>query len=470
VRALLHDLAVLEHDDQVGAGAVAVQPNGRIVVAGGHEEFDLARYNANGTLDTGFGGDGKVTTDFGYEGERATAVVVQPNGKIVAAGRAGPYFALARYNTDGTPDTSFGENGIVTTDFPNTDFDNANALVLQPDGKLVAAGLTWPDIDSPKEIGLVRYNSDGSLDTGFGEGDGLITTVFPESEGDVANALLLRPNGKLVAVGTVHDFPNGIGKGEVGLVQYEADGSLDTGFGEGDGMASARATTQATSAALAPNGQIVVAGGWESFATGRFNADGSLDSAYDGTHALFPGWHGEGRLAYGVAVQKDGRVIAAGTIEDEETGEVDYALARYDATDGSNDTSFGEGGMVTTDFEGSKGSARAIALQPDGKIVVAGSAADGFGVVRYEGSPPPPAPPPTPEPPAPEPPAEETATPPSSAPAGDTTQPTKHAHKKKHSHKRRRHRRCGKAEHRGAKSRGAKRSCERKHHGGHRLR
>jgi uncharacterized delta-60 repeat protein len=393
-------------DDDSGARAVAVQPNGKIVMAGGRKDFDLARYNPDGTPDAGFSGDGKLTTDFGYEEEGANAVVVQPNGKIIAAGEAGPFFALARYNSDGTPDASFGGgDGLVLTDFPETDFDSANALALQPDGKIVLAGRAWPDTDSPEQIALARYNGDGSLDTGFGEAkNGLVVTVFPKSEGDVANTILRRPDGKLIAVGTVHDFPSGIGKGDVGLVQYNADGSLDTGFGGGDGMASARSVTQAMSAALAPNGQIVVAGGWENFLTGRFNADGSVDAGYDGTNALFPGWHGTGRLAYAVQAQKDGRVIAAGRIQDEETGEVDYAVARFDV-DGSNDTSFGGDGMVTTDFEGSKNGARAIALQPDGKIVVAGGAEGGFGVIRYEGGPlaPPPPPPPVvkPGPPAP---------------------------------------------------------------------
>lgn len=442
--------------DDSQARAVAVQPSGKIVAAGGRKDFDVARYNADGSPDTDFSGDGKLTTDFGYEEEGANAVAIQPNGKIVVAGEAGPLFALARYNADGTPDTSFSGDGKVTTDFPETEFDAANALVLQPNGKLVAAGMAWPDTESPTFIALARYESDGTLDTGFGKDeDGLVVTGFPESEGDVANALLLRPNGKLVAVGTVHDPPNGIGRGEVGLVQYDTDGSLDDKFGGGDGMASARSVTQATSAALTPSGQIVVAGGFQDFLTGRFESDGSVDTGYDGTGALFPGWHGEGRLAYAVAAQKNGRVIAAGTIQDEETGEVDYAVARYE-TDGSLDTSFGGDGMVTTEFEESKNGARAIALQTDGKIVVAGGAPDGFGVIRYEGDAPPPE--------APEQPEEKSA-PPSAGSPGATTPPTKASPKKK-----RAHRRCRKAKHQGTTSKKTKRKCRGHHHHHHRSR
>ncbi|HEX7245293.1 MAG TPA: hypothetical protein VF245_07000 [Solirubrobacterales bacterium] len=440
-------LASAAFEDESRASAVAVQPSGRIVVAGGRKDFDLAVFNANGTPDTEFSGDGRQTTDFGYEEERANAVVVQPNGKIVVAGEAGPFFALARYNADGTLDESFGGgDGKVLTDFPETDFDAANAVVVQPNGKIVAAGMAWPDTDSPQSIALARYEGDGSLDEGFGEDeDGLVVTSFPESEGDVANAILLRPSGKLVAVGTVHDPPNGTGRGEVGLVQYGTDGTPDTGFGGGDGMASARSVTQATSAALAPNGQIAVAGGFQNFLTGRFESDGSVDTSYDGEGALFPGWHGEGRLAYAVQVQKNGRVIAAGTIHDEETGAVNYAVARYE-TDGSLDTSFGEDGMVTTEFEESQNGARAIALQPDGKIVIAGGAPGGFGVIRYEGDPPPPS--------TPEPPAKGLAPPSPTGDPGDFDRLEKHPPRKKGSH-----RRCGKH-----KAKKAKRKCGRKHH------
>jgi uncharacterized delta-60 repeat protein len=380
------------------AWAVAVQPDGKIVVAGGSKDFELARYNEDGSLDTSFGGDGKVTTDFGGD-DAANAVVVQPNGEIVAAGEAGPFFALARYEKDGTLDSGFGGgDGMVTTDFPETDVDAANALVLQPNGKLVAAGMAWPDIDSPTLFALARYEKDGTLDSGFGGGDGMVTTAFPESEGDVANALLLRPGGKLVAVGTVHDYP--FGRGNVGLAQYDTDGSLDSGFGGGDGLASAVSIRQATSAALAPNGQIAAAGGWESFSAARFNSDGSLDKGFFGEGALFPGYKGTARLAYAVQVQSDGRVVAAGSVGDDVTGAADFAVARFD-TEGQLDESFGGDGMVTTDFGGALDAARAMALQPDGKIVVAGRANGDFAVARYEGDEP--APPPAVEsgPPAP---------------------------------------------------------------------
>jgi len=330
-----------------------------------------------GDLDPTFGGgDGTVTTDFGGT-DPARAVAVQPNGKIVVAGGKGD-FALARYNQDGSLDTSFDGDGTVTTDFGGN--DSADAVALQPNGKIVAAGT------SSSSFALARYNQDGSLDTGFGGGDGLVTTAFPGSEGDEGNELLRQPNGKLIVVGTTHIPP--YGRGSFALARYNADGTLDTGFGGGDGLATGIDNNPATSADLAPNGQIVAAGGWEYFRVARFNSDGSVDTGFDGTGALFPGYEGTARLASAVQVQKNGQVVAAGYVNDEGTSETDFAVARFD-TDGSLDASFGGDGMVTTDFSGGGDYARAIALQSDGKVVVVGateSSGSDFAVARYEGS------------------------------------------------------------------------------------
>lgn len=374
------------------ARAVALQSGGKIVVAGGNGDFALARYNADGSLDTGFGGgDGLVTTDFGDDHDSAKAVVVEPDGKIVAAGSAGQSFALARYNADGSPDTGFGGgDGLVTTVFPESESDSANALVVQSNGKLVAAGWTSPNPEKPTyHFALARYNADGSLDTGFSE-DGRVATSFLGDE--VARALLLQPNGKLVAVG----YSEAIGRGSFALARYNADGSLDPGFGGGDGLVTAIDNYQAISAALQPNGKIVAAGGWEYFLTARFNSNGEVDAGFDGSGALFPGYPGTARLARAVQVQKDGRIVAAGNVANEVTSDDDFGLARYDP-DGSLDTSFGGDGMVTTDVTGPFDSATALTLQPDGKVVVVGatgSPKSEFAVVRYEGGGPPPPPPP----------------------------------------------------------------------------
>ena len=220
--------------------ALVVHPNGKLVVAGSRTvlvpfglvrlavpRFALARYNPDGSLDRSFGGDGRVSTRFGFS-SGARALVLQPDGKPVAAGVSGlgtapEDFALARYNPDGNLDTSFGTGGLVRTDFGGGEL--AAALVLQPDGKLVAAGVNFFDED----IALARYNPDGNLDTSFGSG-GLVRTDFGGSES--VSALVLQPDGKLVAAGFGR-----VGRvGSFVLARYSPNGSIDTSFGAG-GMA-----------------------------------------------------------------------------------------------------------------------------------------------------------------------------------------------------------------------------------------
>jgi uncharacterized delta-60 repeat protein len=182
------------------ARALVVQ--GRKLVAAGlafssetSDDFGLARYNSNGALDRSFGTGGKVTTNITGSGspDEANALAQQADGKLVAAGgtdafATGSDFALARYNPDGTLDPSFGTGGMVTTGL-----ELAFALVVQADGKLVAAGVAGQD------FGLARYNPNGTLDASFGTG-GTVTTDFA-GDSDAAHALAVQPDGKLVAAG-----------------------------------------------------------------------------------------------------------------------------------------------------------------------------------------------------------------------------------------------------------------------------
>ena len=219
------------------ANALVVQAGGKLVAAGeagvpdgsGATDFGLARYHRDGALDRSFGTGGTVTTDFFGDGERVTALVEQPGGKVVAAGAAftgggaNPDFALARYHRDGTLDVSFGTGGKVTTDFGAHDV--ANALVVQADGKLVVAGFTFVE-PSLSSFALARYHADGSLDRSFGTG-GRVTTVFTGT--DVATALLVQADGRLVAAGDSETATNR----DFALARYNPDGTLDTRFGVG---------------------------------------------------------------------------------------------------------------------------------------------------------------------------------------------------------------------------------------------
>jgi uncharacterized delta-60 repeat protein len=187
--------------------ALAVQPDGKIVAVGAYRpagsnnaRFALARYNVSGGLDTTFGGDGKVTTNFTSGSDYAEDVVLQPGGKIVAgtAGGTGGRFALARYDESGALVSGFSGDGKVMTNF-NTGSDVATGVSVQGDGKIVTAGWSGPAQSNDYRFALARYNSDGGQDTTFG-GDGKVTTNFT-SGNDYAWDMALQANGKIVAVG-----------------------------------------------------------------------------------------------------------------------------------------------------------------------------------------------------------------------------------------------------------------------------
>ena len=344
------------------AYGVALQPDGKIVAAGntrssaiGDFDFALVRYNRDGSLDQSFSGDGRVTTDFGGGVDLAYGVALQPDGKIVAAGGSRLEFALVRYHRDGSLDQSFGGDGRVTTDFG--DVDEAHGVALQPNGKIVAAGGTSLD------FALARYNRDGSLDQSFG-GDGSVTTDFGDVMGgfDEAFGVALRPDGRIVAAGRASfDF---------GVARYNPDGSLDQSFG-GDGTVTTDfgipGGDVAFGVALQPDGRIIAAGDSSGdFGVARYNRDGSPDQSFGGDGRVTTGFSG-GDWAYAVALQPDGKIVAAGWST---TAEVVFALVRYNR-DGSLDQSFGDDGRVTTDFGGFE-VGHGVALQPDGKVVAAG--------------------------------------------------------------------------------------------------
>ncbi|MEV6050381.1 calcium-binding protein [Streptomyces sp. NPDC052107] len=369
--------------------ATAAQADGKIIAVGqsdaggGDFDFALARYNLDGSLDTTFGTGGKVTTNFGGV-DGARGVAVQTDGKIVVAGFSNTDFAVARYNTDGSLDTTFNGTGAVTTDFGGGE-DVAFGVALQADGKIVAAGST--NAFGGLDFALARYNLDGSLDTTFGTG-GKVVTDFGTGDNDIANGVVVQTDGKIVAAGS------GVSGStlDFALARYNTDGSLDTTFGTGGLVTTdfGGDNDQALGVALQNDGKIVAAGftnagGTNDFALARYNTDGSLDTTFGTGGKVITDFGGTIDEAFGVAVQTDGKIVAAGITN--AGGTFDFALARYN-TNGSLDTTFGTGGKVTTNFGGSD-VARGVTLQTDGKIVAAGSSNAGgttdFALARYLG-------------------------------------------------------------------------------------
>ena len=384
------------YDSSMGR-AVALQADGKIVVAGGtfggaSWDFALARFNSDGSLDTSFSDDGKLLTDFYGGSDGARGVVVQADGKIVAAGSAGNYysdFALVRYNSDGSLDGTFGSGGKVTTDFVSS-YDYGQAVLLQSDGKIVVAGY----IDQRGDFALARYNPDGSLDAAFGDGGKVITDFYGGSDQGCAIALYPE-NDMLVVAGHTGRWVDDYLTYDFALALYNSDGSLNTSFGVGGKVVTdVEWNDEGYALAVQPDGKIVLAGrtysglyAFPDFTLLRYNGDGSLDTTFGGDGIVITDFYAGFGINYdgadAVAIQPDGKIVAAGT-----TGS-DFVLVRYNS-DGSLDAAFANNGISRVDTGTDNERSFALALQADGKIVAAGYADYGyptgsiFTVLRYE--------------------------------------------------------------------------------------
>jgi uncharacterized delta-60 repeat protein len=368
------------------------------------EDFAVVRYDSEGHLDRSFGKHGKVTTDFPGLAAVAATVVLQPDGKILVAGTAFPEFVfagtieVARYDADGTLDPSFGSGGIVTTHCPNQGC-SAAAMALQADGKIVVAGTDYVDFSNQEssntDFAIMRYGADGKPDAGFGN-HGLVMADF-DGFNDGAQSVLVQPDGRIVAFGSATSQITGT---DFAAVRYLANGTLDASFGTG-GKARADFGTsgmdQALSAVLQPDGRIV-AGGFaqaangfqQDFALARFNADGSLDPTFNGSGTRRIDFGGCCQGVTKVLLQPDGKIVAAG-FPNTESSDADFVLVRLTAQ-GEMDRSFGHAGKVRTSFGDLNGAANGAALQADGKIVAVGFQATAgvksaqFAVARYLGT------------------------------------------------------------------------------------
>jgi uncharacterized delta-60 repeat protein len=380
--------------------AVVVQPDGKTLVAGtvdsagGDLAFGIARYNTDGSLDPTFSDDGKQLTDFSAGNDEANAVALDGD-KILVAGHSENNFAIARYNANGTLDNSFSGDGMETTVIGSSSW--GNGVAVQANGKIVVGGAARDDGTS---FAVARYNDDGSLDLTFDD-DGIQTTqTNPSIHGDedYGHAVAIQADQKIVVAGES-------GSHEFAVVRYNSDGSLDTSF-SGDGIQTTAIGVRAAGVGLAIGRDGIVVAGSAAFddessdlAVVRYDAFGEPDHAFSGdgvqtTH------HGSYTYGNGLALQLDGRIVVGGVTT--QAGEVDFALARYDA-DGTPDGTLSGDGFQTTDF-GSGDVAFGTAVGPDAKIVLAGVTygSGDFAVARYntDGSLDA-----TPSPPAPTPPA-----------------------------------------------------------------
>src|SRR5205814_6546048 len=262
---------------------VALQPDGKIIAAGtvfvdfnpgemSDTDFALARYNSDGSLDTTFGNGGMVTTDFFRNEDDAFSILIQPDGKIVAVGSANNPatfydFAAARYLSNGAIDTTFGVSGKVSTDFGDQNFDRARSAALQSDGKIVAAGFAISQNGVVQNFAVARYTSNGILDTTF-SGDGKTQIDFGNCC-QSAMKVLLQSDGKIITVGGSNGESS---EDDFLLARLSPTGALDPAFGAGGRVRTSFGDLNggANGAAFQPDGRIVAVGsqatGLEQFA------------------------------------------------------------------------------------------------------------------------------------------------------------------------------------------------------------
>lgn len=421
-----------------GTRAMALQQDGKIVVVGVTNingtvvapiatptgVFATMRYNTDGTLDTSFGpnGTGIVTYSFSGPGfvDGATGVAIQADGKIVVVGQTNiynlavapaatgtGYFGIIRYNSNGTPDLSFGPNGngTITKNFSGAgNVDGANAVSIQPDGKIIVTGGTNLGNTAPGtgSFATIRYNSNGTVDNAFGpNGNGTVTqNISGVGSVDAAFALVIQPDGKIIVAGATNTNTTVITPGIFALIRYDANGIRDTTFGT-NGIVTTSLSGNIDwlldcifGISLQPDGKILVVGGKNinagngfagvgTIVVVRYTSTGTLDSTFgqNGVAELSISTiiAGADRSDVGRAIvlQPDGKILITGQTNANGNGDANGSIfvARYNQN-GTLDTTFGSNtsGIVTTKIsvDGRRDGAWGLSLKGNGKIVVAG--------------------------------------------------------------------------------------------------
>lgn len=317
------------------ATCIAIQSDGKILVGGysnqgGNYDFAVVRYNTNGSLDLTFDTDGKVTTSIGTNHDYANAIAIQSDSKIIVVGDyyvgiSNDDIAVVRYNANGSLDPLFDGDGKVTT-IMSSGIDGAKSVVLQNDSKILVGG--FATVGSNTDFAVLRYNSDGSLDVSF-DTDGMVINPIGTGK-DEGSALALQSDGKIILVGK-----SIVGANEnFAVARYNTNGSLDvtfdtdgkvtTAFGTGDDNANALA--------LQTDGKIIVAGNTDNgsnndFAVACYNSNGSLDVSFDTDGKVTTAIASAADEANAVAIQSDGKIVVAGYSYN--GSDYDFAVVRY---------------------------------------------------------------------------------------------------------------------------------------------
>lgn len=380
------------HDRAYG---MAIQPDGKVVLAGYRGGFDdvkavVLRYTVDGALDSTFGQSGITEITVPGRSTEITAVRMQSDNKIVVAGSAadmlnGTDIMLARLLADGTLDPEFGGTGVITSGLVGLE-DRAFDLRVQPDGKLLACGVTWDaayddTVMAHTPITIVRYTTDGVLDPTFGSGGWVQQSFASVASGGTSMAL-----GADGSITLVCDAINDQVQYSFGVARFLSDGTLDDGFGQSGlvvtQVGSDPGTSRGFAIALTSDGHVLVVGGTgSSLGMARYRSNGTLDQGF-GTNGVVVATGMDIVMGYSVVETPDGKYEVGGISYD---NNVDFALARF-LPNGDPDTTFGLGGEVHTDVDGDQDWAFSLARDGD-RLVLGGSAfIDGqehFAAARY---------------------------------------------------------------------------------------
>jgi uncharacterized delta-60 repeat protein len=394
------DLAAGIAQQSVGANARKLVVVGSTDV-GSQTDVGLVRYTTGGALDTSFSGDGKATADDANRNDAPEAVLVQPDDRILVVGSSygtsgAPRATIMRFNANSGLDTGFDSDGIAALTV-GTNANQWNAVALQPDGRIVVGG-TVSDSSANWDLFLGRYNTDGSLDTSF-DADGRVRLSLGPSF-DQIQAVAVQPDGKIVAGG--YTF---VGQAQhFAVVRFNANGSVDTTFGGGDGIVVTQTgagqfpRNEITGMAVQPDGRIVVGGNGNDgggntnnvIRLARYLANGDLDSSF-GTGGIVTTNLASDRFdrVAGIGLQRDDKLVVFGHSQQLNVSSDDLVIARYNWDDGSLDTTYGADNQGYT-----------VVARPGGDTAVGGilyangSAAVGgtvegsdFGAARFLGDP-----------------------------------------------------------------------------------
>lgn len=373
-----------------------IQTDGKILIGGetsdssGIFNFTVVRLNSDGSFDNTFDSDGIIRLPVGTTNAFCQTVLFQPNGNIILTGYAtfndNLDIVLTRITSSGVLDSTFDEDGIANIELKNSD-DDIHKIVIQPDGKIVAGLQIWTGIRN--KFVIKRYNADGSSDNTFGN-NGTVTTIL--SNGSYfQNDLTIQSDGKIVVIGGKSSSSS---QGFI-AVRYNADGSLDTSFGN-SGIASTN-NSWGSVITLQNDGKILIGGNSENanfdqdFCIIRLNSDGSLDKSFGNNGRVDTSIGNSFDYVRDIKLQSDGKIVAVGEVYfsfDLDVFPLDFGIVRYNP-DGSLDSTFDTDGITTVDINNSEDGATLTEIQNDGKILVGGysdtSPIDGyrnFGLVK----------------------------------------------------------------------------------------